>query len=74
MKSIDLKNYLDEVGALVFQRIVVRVLPTLNKHGVFLHHLQDNIELPEEVIKEMDHALHEIYKIRIPSNLIATKP
>lgn len=61
------KEYLeDNVAPRAWMRIQLRVLPHLNKKGLFLHTMTDDQTLDEEILELIAEAVEDAYQAKMP--------
>ncbi len=61
---------LENKDPLVWQRILLRLLPDFREEGFFFHTITDDAVLSPNLLSKIDNALFELYQTRLPDDLI----
>jgi hypothetical protein len=74
INALLLKNWCNQhITPLAWQRIIMRVLPSLREAGLDLSDLQEpaeNLFFEEEILAAFEVAMYELYEQKIPMNMI----
>ncbi len=74
INALLLKNWCNQhITPLAWQRITMRILPTLREAGLDLSDLQEpseNLFFDEEIMAAFEVAMNELYEQKIPLNMI----